>query len=277
MVQFIFLMARTVAEFLVPRKLNVNVNIECTEIDSEGRILAINCHIENNPVAIICIYAPTKDNLTLQMSFLSKLKEIVEKHSDKPLIIGGDFNTCLNPDLDKKGGTLEQISSYHSSLLNFIDEFSLVDIWRIRNKSKSQFSWRGKGKTGLVQSRLDFFLVSLSVGSDILNTAITPSIGMDHSIISLTLSISQTQPRGKGTWKFNNSLLKDKNYVNMVKKNIQETQVGTSFTNNCLLQEFIKCKVRSETMVYSSHKAKLGRKREVELLYRLEKLESQLK
>ena len=57
---------------LVPGKLNVNVNIECTEIDSEGRILAINCHIENNPVAIICIYAPTKDNLTLQMSFFIK-------------------------------------------------------------------------------------------------------------------------------------------------------------------------------------------------------------
>ena len=126
---------------LVPGKLNVNVNIECTEIDSEGKILAINCHIENNLVAIICIYARTKDNLTLQMTFLSKLKEIVEKHSDKPLIIGGDFNTCLNPDLDKKGGTLEQISSYQSSLLNFIDEFSLLDIWRIRNKSKSQFSW----------------------------------------------------------------------------------------------------------------------------------------
>ena len=133
---------------LVPRKLNVNVNIECTQTDSEGRILAINCHIENNPVAIICICAPTKDNLTLEMSFLSKLKEIVEKHSDKPLIIGGDFNTYLNPDLGKKHGTLEQISSYQSSLLNFIDDFSLVD--RIRNKSKSQFSWRGKGKTGLV-------------------------------------------------------------------------------------------------------------------------------
>ena len=43
---------------LVPGKLNVNVNIECTEIDSEGKILAINFHIENNPVAIICIYAP---------------------------------------------------------------------------------------------------------------------------------------------------------------------------------------------------------------------------
>ena len=103
-------------------------------------------------MVIINIYAPTKDSITLQVSFLSNLKEIVEKHSDKPLIIGGDFNTYLNPDLDKKGGTLEQTSTYQSSLLNFIDEFSLVDIWRIRNKSMSQFSWCGKGKTGLVQS-----------------------------------------------------------------------------------------------------------------------------
>ena len=124
---------------LVPKKLNINVSTEST--DAEGRILAISCQIENNPLTIISIYAPTKDNIPLQITFLTNLTEMVEKYSDKPLIIGGDFNTYLNPDLDKKGGISEQISLYQSSLLNFIDRFSLADIWGIRNKNKSQFSW----------------------------------------------------------------------------------------------------------------------------------------
>ena len=103
-----------------------------------------------------------------------------------------------------------------------------------------------------------------------------PSISTDHSIISLTLNISQTQQRGKGIWKFNNSLLKDANYVNLVKKTINDIKIENPFSNKCTLWEYVKYKVRSETMVYASQKAKLKKKREFELLSMLEELEKQL-
>ena len=74
---------------VMPRILNINIIIVSTETDAEGRILAINCLIEKNPVVIINVYAPTKDNKHLQMSFLTELKQMVDKYSDKPLIIGG--------------------------------------------------------------------------------------------------------------------------------------------------------------------------------------------
>ena len=85
--------------------------------------------IEDNPLVLTNVYAPTKDNLDAQNSFLENLKYLLEEYSDKPFVIGGDFNTYLDPNLDKKGGALEQISSYSSNLTNFIDEYSLVDIW----------------------------------------------------------------------------------------------------------------------------------------------------
>ena len=47
--------------------------------------------------------------------------------------------------------------------------------------------------------------------------------------------------------------------------------------NKSTLWEFIKCKIRSETMVYSCHKAKLRKQRECELQANLEKLEKNLK
>ena len=46
---------------------------------------------------------------------------------------------------------------------------------------------------------------------------------MDHSaIITLEVCFKQAE-RGKGYWKFNISLLRDNNYVNIVKKCIAET------------------------------------------------------
>ena len=58
-------------------------------------------------MAIICIYALAKDNIPLQMSFKTNLKEKVEKYSDKPLIIGERL-LCLHTNL-----------AYLISLMNF--------------------------------------------------------------------------------------------------------------------------------------------------------------
>ena len=63
----------------------------------------------------------------------------------------------MQPEIDKLGGTVEPTSSYQSNLHSFMDEYSLVDIWRLRNNNKRQFTWRGHSQTGFIQSRLDFF------------------------------------------------------------------------------------------------------------------------
>ena len=119
--------------------------------------------IEKSPITIINIYAPTKDNDKAQTEFSDNLSDIIEQNSGTPLIIGGDFNTCLNPNMDTKGGSIESESNYKNKLLDLAEEYDLVDIWRLRNTEKKQYTWRGKGKAGLVQSRLDFFLISCSL------------------------------------------------------------------------------------------------------------------
>ena len=45
----------------------------------------------------------------------------------------------------------------------------------------------------------------------------------DHSAITLKLKL-QESVRGRGYWKFNNSLLKDKKYVDEVKRIIEEVK-----------------------------------------------------
>ena len=47
-------------------------------------------------------------------------------------------------------------------------------------------------------------------------------IRSDHSLIDMQLDLNQID-RGKGYWKFNNSLLTDPNYAKLVKEIIWET------------------------------------------------------
>ena len=83
------------------------------------------------------------------------------------------------------GGKVNKHSSYCLNLLNIMTQYSLDDISRIRNKELRQFTWRGKGQTGLVQSRFDFWLISNSLEYDVNKCVIQPGLLTDHSILIL--------------------------------------------------------------------------------------------
>ena len=115
----------------------------------------------------------------------------------------------------------------------------------------------------------------------------------DHSGVILKLDFYE-QARGKGYWKFNNSLSKDKNYIKIVKDTInevlslhvKETNGGLKNNNNNnnsngsmnnnnnsnyhnkefiindqLLLETILMMIRGETIKYSSYRKKSSMKK----------------
>ena len=52
-------------------------------------------------------------------------------------------------------------------------------------------------------------------------TEILTPISADHSSVLFSLSKEKARIRGKGFWKFNNSLTKDQNYIIGIKKLIR--------------------------------------------------------
>ena len=56
------------------------------------------------------------------------------------------------------------------------------------------------------------------------NTSIMPSYMSDHSIIEININLSEFK-HGKDYWKFNNSLLKYQNYLDLINKIIEEEKV----------------------------------------------------
>jgi len=196
---------------LLPFKLSYKIKDIVS--DNKGRFLLLNIAIDENEYVIINIYAPTKDKINDQIEFLKYVELKIANYRGNNIIMGGDFNVCLNNNIDKDGGKVEKASTYNKNLHDFIEDYRLVDIWRQRNKNKKLFTWRSKTKSGVVQSRLDMFLVSENLQYIIPNVCIKTGLKSDHSLINFSIKLLNTIKRGLGSWKMNLELLKDKEYV----------------------------------------------------------------
>jgi len=131
----------------------------------------------------------------------------------------------------------------------------LVDIWRVRYPDRKRFTWRQK-KT-LIQRRLDYWFVSDSLQDDIDKVDMFTSIKTDHSAITLDLKSITENKHGPSFWKFNNSLLDDQNYINTINENIPQWIEEVVNENDIrICWDWLKYKIRYETMRYSKKKAR---------------------
>ena len=73
------------------------------------------------------------------------------------------------------------------------------------------------------QARLDFYLVSETLFQFVIDSDIVAGYRTDHSGIILKLKLQENE-RGRGYWKFNNTLLKDKKYIEEIKNTIEEVK-----------------------------------------------------
>ena len=178
--------------------------------------------------------------------------------------------------MDKKGGKTEKQSRYSRYLESSMEEYKLIDIWRLRNPNDLKFTRRERTRGGLVQSRLDYWLIAESITYLITDCYLKPGNKSDHSIIKITLEIYNSQKRGSGYWKFNNKLLSDRSYISLVKQELEHIKDNVDMENKNTLWDFVKCQIRSITISYSRKVAKEKNKREAEVKQQLEVLETEI-
>ena len=136
----------------------------------------------------------------------------------------------------------------------------LIDIWRIRNPEKKQFTWTQKKP--LVRRRLDYWLVSTEIQDDVTETNIIPAIKSDHSAITLTLNSLVKQKFGPSYWKFNSSLLEDASYIQLISSNYPDWLDEFKDVNDKrVLWDLIKYRIRQVSIKYSKQKARERRAR----------------
>ena len=99
-----------------------------------------------------------------------------------------------------------------------IEAFDLVDTLRSENNIAKRFTWVS-GKRPVKMARLDFFLVTPDIHATISKHILSFGYKSDHSLVGIELNIENSEC-GKGFWKFNLALLKEKEYVTLVKNEI---------------------------------------------------------
>lgn len=251
-------------------------SIHASFVDPGGRFIILQASIDDWPCTLVNVYAPTADQPDSQIKLLEEIETILHDLDVVNLIIGGDFNCCIDPANDRyrRGFPLDPPTPPSSDratlcLRSFLEEFSVRDVWRSTNPDSLQFTYRRPNYA----SRLNYWFVSEHLTEWIRSSEIRPAAQSDHSAVFFSL---QTIPitRGPGIWRFDNALLLDKNFINKMSLFL-ETYVPSEELDSPHVQwDFFKFKIREFCMAYTrssraSLKSKMeGLRRELTLLER---------
>ncbi|KAJ8046856.1 hypothetical protein HOLleu_05680 [Holothuria leucospilota] len=188
--------------------------------------------------------------------------------------MAGDFNFVFNLDLDKVGGLRKTSFKARDECLTLMTTFNLVDIWREKNPFLKFFTWSSNITPG-IHCRLDFYLVSRNLEHNVNDASFSPGLQSDHSFISLSFMLTSMK-RGPGYWKFNNSLLNDASFTNIINDIIRIDAENPNSENPVLRWENLKFKFLLAAIRYGKQKAAERRLKEELLLNKISGLEQKL-
>ena len=254
--------ARGVA-VLIKRGLDIVVEQEL--LNSNGRSIILKTLIKDKRYLLANIYGPNKDAEAVRFyQNLSATLRKMDPNSDDNIVVGGDFNCPLNPTLDKKGGILIPRQHVINSIENVQNEFSLHDIWRIKNPDTRSFTWSKNHP--FIFCRLDYWLISDKLNDLVTQVDIQASIKTDHSSIILELEDIKEGPRGPGFWKLNTSLLARSDYVEMINKEFPNwLKDAKDLSDKRVKWDWLKFKIKTSSIAYSKKLSRDRKSKEEEL------------
>lgn len=237
---------------------NKNISGDYKVIHSSKRILIVQSEIENKQVAVVNVYAP--NNERERNEFWLELYGLISAIQTDDIIMCGDFNCVLDNKLDIISG----VNHSENAVLAFndlINNCNLYDVWRYHNTDAKQYTWSRTNP--FIARRLDYILTSSNIFDKVTSCSIVSIPTSDHRGCLIQISLSKIV-RGKGYWKFNNSLLENSDYVNKI-----NTLIDTFDSNESDSQtrwELLKIEIREYTIAYCKEKS-MEKKNTVALLY----------
>lgn len=267
---------------------NFEYQVHRSVSDPNGNFLILDISVCNNRFTLASVYGPNIDNPDF---FQSVSEKIIELENDS-IVWCGDFNLVLNPKLDYKNYKTVNNKNAREKMLEIMNDQHLVDPFRDAHPELKRYTWRRR--LPLQQARLDFFLVTEDLLASVKKCSIGNSYRSDHSPVLLNLCFTEFI-KGKPLWKFNNSLLKDIEYVNIINNKIDEIKnqyrlpvynlenidkipdMEIQFSiNDQLFLDVLLMEIRGQTISYSSYKKKTNDKKETQIMEDILKLEQNL-
>lgn len=181
---------------------NFEQEVKRIKTDNNGNYIILDMIIEDREVTLVNLYGPNNDN----PQFYENLKIKIEEFRNENVIICGDWNLIIDAEMDCYNYLHINNPRARQVILNMLEDENFRDPWRIMHEDEKRYTWSRLNPTKK-QARLDFFLVHESLFHYVIDSDIISGYRTDHSAITLKLKFQESD-RGKGYWKFNNSLLK---------------------------------------------------------------------
>ena len=229
--------------WLVSRSLKAS----CTLVfsDPQGRLCVLDITIKGKVFRLIGVYGPnTKSELP---DFFRGIEPYMT--SARPVILAGDWNAVLDPSIDRGGARRDTNNLDSKRFRNFVQRFDLVDKFRELHPNRVEWTWTGRGASGQLSSYIDRVLVR-RVDLDLIGG---PSFqaynNFDHRFVYFKIRLDRPKVRMSGYWKFNASLLEDKNFQDRLAILIQRELTGAILGNH--FWSHLKDSIRSFAADYS--------------------------
>ncbi|MEW8548783.1 MAG: reverse transcriptase domain-containing protein, partial [Candidatus Thiodiazotropha sp.] len=199
---------------------NNNFEYEVGKIirDADGNYIILEVTIGGKKIILVNIYGPNDDKPQFYKEIKLKILSLENDH----VILCGDWNLVLDQEMDTENYVNINNPRARAVVLDFLLEDNYVDAWRVLNEGKKSYTWR-KFNPERKQSRLDYFLLSEELFQYVMDCSILSGYRTDHSGVLLKLKLEEND-RGRGYWKFNNSLLKDTEYIKKIKDTINDVK-----------------------------------------------------
>lgn len=186
-------------------------------LDPDGNYIILKLEIEKQfTITLVNIYGPNGDN----PDFYHKIEQEVSDIESDHVIMSADWNLVQDYDLDCYNYKLQNNPNARKAVLGLKNRLNLLDPWRSYNANLRRYTWSRKNP--VKKARLDFFLISQEMMTYIEKVDILPGYLTDHAMTFIEFRLTNFT-RGRGFWRFNNSLLKDQLYIGKVKESIRQT------------------------------------------------------
>lgn len=246
---------------------HLEICVHKIERDMDGRIIILDVEIKSRRFCLVNVYAPNNN----EPIFFDTVYNMIRNY-DIPIIQAGDYNIALQPSKDRAGESRDCHGQKRHALTSMMSAMDLFDVWRLKNPDLIRYTWRRNASA----SRIDFFLISFSLIAKAIQVTIAERFRSDHHLIILKLNFVDID-RGKGYWKFNQSLLEDSNFIIKTKQFISDFFLfNTDSANPHIVWDAFKCAFRGHAIKFSSWKYKQTCNRERILLNEVHNIKNRL-
>ena len=230
--------------------------------DVAGRILVVEMTKDEELFLLINFYnSNDQHSQVLAIHSLDNILSSIDLDKEYKPIMGGDFNLIFDIQKDALGGKPSLKKQSISSFFKLFSKLDISDIFRIRFPNRKRFTYRQKVNNHVIHRRLDYIFLSNSLQEYASDIQILPSYLSDHSPVFFCLNNSSDSKRGRGVWKFNNSLLYKENFADGMRDVIHSTIANNSGSNPNIIWEILKYEMRKFSIKFS-HNLSSNSKRE---------------